>query len=282
MAKVEGINEVAIVGAGWMGSGIATICSLGGYPVTLVDLSQDVLDRCVMKIRHNLSWMLSVSEIDASELEAAIGQIRTSTTMVDGLAKADLVIEAVPEKLETKQDVFAKMEAVTRPDTILATNASGIPTTEVAALVKRQERTVGLHVFEPPFVLRAVEVIKGDKTSDETFDTTVAFVESIGSVPVRVFKDRRSFVINYLQQAMRRAAADLVEAGVTTDEDILKAARYSFGPKLAAIGPVTSRGGIDRDSQYDTESLDEMGKRSLEMLPIVRAARSLDELSRPS
>ena len=79
MQKVEGINEVAIVGAGWMGSGIATICALGGYPVTMVDLSQDVLDRCLMKSRHNLSWLLSAEEIDGSELEAAVGQIRLSS-----------------------------------------------------------------------------------------------------------------------------------------------------------------------------------------------------------
>jgi 3-hydroxybutyryl-CoA dehydrogenase len=198
--------------------------------------------------------------------------------MADGLPRAQLVIEAVPERLELKQDVFAHMEEAARPGTVLASNASGLPTTQITERCKRPEDTVGLHVFEPPFILRAVEVIRGERTSDETFKKTVAFVESIGSVPVRVLKDRRSFVINFLQQAMRKAAVELVEAGITTEEDILRAARHSFGVKYVAMGPYSSRGGIDRENQYDPAALEEMGRRALEMLPVIRAARSLDAI----
>ena len=276
MAKIEGINEVALVGAGWMGSGIATVCALGEYPVTLVDMSQDIIDRCLKKIRHNLDVLVAAEETSPADADLAIGRIRTSLSMADGLSRAELVIEAVPEKLELKQDVFAKMEAVARPGTILASNSSGLPTTQIAALCARPEQVVGLHVFEPPFVLRAVEVIRGERTSDETFEKTMAFVYSVGSVPIRVLKDRRSFVINFLQHAMRQAAVELVEAGVTTEEDILKAARYSFGVKYVAMGPYSSRGGLDRETQYEPESLEEMGRRALEMLPVIRAARSLD------
>jgi 3-hydroxyacyl-CoA dehydrogenase len=280
MAKVAGIDEVAIVGAGWMGSGIATICALGGYPVTLVDLSQEILDRCKAKVRHNLDLLVSVDETTSKEADAAISRIGKATSMQTGLSRAGLVIEAVPEKLDLKQEVFARMEEAARPGTILASNASGLPTTEIAARCNHPEMTVGLHVFEPPFVLRAVEVIRGEKTADDTFRRTYDFVESIGSEPVRVLKDRRSFVINFLQQAMRRAAAELVEAGVTTEEDILRAARHSFGVKYVAIGPSSSRGGIDREHQYDPDQLEEMGRRALEMLPVIRAARTLDQSER--
>jgi enoyl-CoA hydratase/3-hydroxyacyl-CoA dehydrogenase len=280
MAKIAGIDEVAVVGAGWMGSGITTICALGDYPVTLVDLSEDILERCVRKVRVNLDLLVEAGEVSAADAGRASARIRTSVSMADGLSRADLVIEAVPEKLELKQDVFVKMEEAARPGTILASNASGLPTTQIAERCKRPELTVGLHVFEPPFILRAVEVIRGDRTSDETFETTVSFVESIGSVPIRVLKDRRSFVINFLQQSMRKAAAELVEAGVTTEEEILKAARHSFGVKYVAMGPSSSRGGIDRINQYDPEALEEMGRRALEMLPVIRAARSLDNPAR--
>ncbi|MSQ24325.1 MAG: 3-hydroxyacyl-CoA dehydrogenase family protein [Chloroflexi bacterium] len=276
MTKVAGIDEVAIVGAGWMGSGISTICALGGYPVNLVDVSQEILDRCVGKIRANLDLLVEADEVTAADADAALGRIQPTTSMADGLGRSQLAIEAVPEKLEIKQEVFVKMEAAARPGTILGTNSSGLPTTDIAALCNRPEQIVGIHVFEPPFVLRAVEVIRGQRTSDDTFEKAVAFVESVGSVPIRVLKDRRSFVINFLQQAMRKAALDLVEAGVTTEEDIIKAARHSFGVKYVAMGPYSARGGVDRANQYEPEALEEMGRRALEMLPVIRAARTLD------
>lgn len=281
MATSPGISEVAIVGAGWMGSGIATVCALGGYPVNIVDVSPDILDRCVTKIRSNLDVLVSAKEISAADADRAMGRIRKAASMADGLSTVDIAIEAVPERLELKQDVFINMEAAARPGTILATNASGIPTTEITARCERPERTVGFHVFEPPFVLRAVEVIRGERTSDDTFERTVAFVESVGSVPIRVLKDRRAFVINYFQQVARKAAVDLLEAGVTTEEDILKAARYSFGVKFVTMGPYEHiRGGVDREFQYEAAWFEEMGRRALDMLPIIRYARSLDHPAR--
>lgn len=276
MASTPGIMEVAVVGAGWMGSGITMVCSLGGYPVNLVDLSQDILDRCLKKVRHDLDLLVEAEEISALDADQAMARIRTTSNLAEGLARSELAIEAVPENLEMKQDVFVKMEAVARPGTILASNASSTPTTQIAARCARPEQVVGIHVFEPPYVLRAVEVIRGERTSDETFEKAAAFVESIGSVPIRVYKDQRSFVINYLQGAMRKAADELIQAGVTTEEEILKAARYSFGPKYAATGPGASRVG-SREHQYEEEPLDEMGRRALLMLQVARAARNLDE-----
>jgi 3-hydroxyacyl-CoA dehydrogenase len=275
----HGIDEVAIVGAGWMGSGIATICALGGHPVNLVDVSSDILDRCATKVRSNLDVLVTAKEISSAAADRAMGRVRKAASMADGLSTADLAIEAVPERLELKQDVFVSMEAASRPSTILATNASGIPTSEIAARCEQPERTVGFHVFEPPFVLRAVEVIRGEHTSDDTFERTVAFVESIGSVPIRVLKDRRAFVINYFQQVARKAAVELLEAGVTTEEDILRAARFSFGVKFVTMGPYLHiRGGVERESQYEPEWFDEMGRRAQDMLPLIRYARALEDL----
>lgn len=277
MAKLAGINEVAIVGAGWMGSGITTVCSLGEYGVNLVDVSADILERCLKKVRQNLNVLVEANEISTSDTERAMRRIHTTTSLAEGLSRAELVIEAVPEKLDVKQDVFVKMEAVARPGAILASNASGLPTTQIAARCSRPEQVVGIHFFEPPIALPAVEVIRGERTSDETFEKAAEFVESLGRVPIRVLKDRRSFVINFLQGAMRRAVEDLIVAGVTTEEDILKAARYSFGIKFVAVGPVSSRGGMDTADQYEPEWIEEMNRRALAMLSITRAARDLEE-----
>ena len=277
MTKVPGINEVAVVGAGWMGSGITTVCSLGGYPVNLVDLSQDVLDQCLKKVRHNLDMLVVAEEITGFDVEQALAKIRTTTNLAEGVSRSELAIEVVPEKLELKQQVFVSMEAAARPGTILASNASGLPTTQIAEPCNNPEQIVGIHFFEPPIVLKAVEVIRGELTSDETFAKAVAFVESIGSQPIKIYKDRRSFAINFLQGAMRKAVDELIEAGVTTEEEIQKAARHSFGVKYAATGYGSSRGGIDREHQYEESSLDEMSRRALLMLPVARAARALDK-----
>ena len=277
MAKIAGINEVAVVGAGWMGSGITTVCSLGGYPVNLVDLSQDILDRCLKKVRHNLDMLVAAEEVSGFDVEQALARIRTTTSLADGLSRSELAIEVVPENRELKQEVFVNMEAVARPGTILASNASGIPTSQVAARCEKPEQVVGIHFFEPPIVLRAVEVIRGERTSEETFEKAVSFVESIGSVPIKIYKDRQSFAINFLQGTMRKAVDELIEAGVTTEKEIIKAARYSFGVKYVATGHGAARGGIDREHQYEEDSLDEMSRRAFLMLPVARAARGLEE-----
>jgi enoyl-CoA hydratase/3-hydroxyacyl-CoA dehydrogenase len=277
MTKIAGLEEIAVVGAGWMGSGITTVCSLGEYTVNLVDTSQDILDRCLTKVRQNLDLLVEAEEVSASDADRAFAGIRATTSFADGFARAGLAIEAVPEDLEIKQSVFEKMEAAAQPGTILASNASRLRTTHIAAKCARPEQTVGMHFFEPPIALRAVEVIRGERTSDETFEKALAFVDSLGWVPIKVLKDRDSFVINFLQGAMRKAVEDLVEAGVTTEDEVVKAARYSFGVKYVAQGPTSSRGGVDRAHQYEPEAIEEMNRRTLAMFPIAKAARTLED-----
>lgn len=230
------IARVAMVGAGEMGSGISTVCALAGYPVAMSDLSPQILDLCLKKVRRNLDILAEAGEITETQATEAIGRVRAAADLKDAVDGADLMIEAVPEQLELKQEVFANAEALTRPDAILASNASGLPTTEIAADCRTPERVVGIHFFQPPYILRVVEAIRGEKTSDETFETAVRFIDSLGSVPIRVLVDRRSFVINALQQAVRKEAAALLEAGIASRTDIEKAALYCMGIKYATYG----------------------------------------------
>ncbi len=234
------IQRVAIVGAGEMGSNIATVCALAQYPVAVSDVSREILDRSLQRVRRNLNVLAEAEEITKAEADAAMARVRPAADVRDAVADADLIFEAVPEKLELKQEVFLTVEAYAGGDAILATNASGIPTTEIAARCRQPERVVGIHFFQPPFVLRTVEAIRGERTSAETFDTAVRFIESLGSIPIRVQKDRHSFVINALQQALRKEAAALLEAGVASKEDIDQAAIHCLGPKYATYGMLRS------------------------------------------
>lgn len=236
MAVRTRINRLAVIGGGEMGSNISTVCALGGREVVIRDLSAEILDASRGRIERNLTSLIEAEEVTPTERDAALQRISTTSDLREAAANADLVIEAVFEDLALKQEVFKELESTAGEDVILASNSAGIPTSEIAALCAHPERVVGIHFFNPPFIFRAVEAIRGEKTSDETFDTAIGFIESIGSVPIRVFRDQRSFVINKMQIALQQVAAQLIKDGVTTAEDIDKAAQNSFGARYATYG----------------------------------------------
>ncbi|MPZ12980.1 MAG: hypothetical protein GEU73_00900 [Chloroflexi bacterium] len=285
--NAEGIERVAIVGAGEMGSNISTVCALAGYPVAISDLSREILDRSLRRVRRNLDVLVEAEEITRAQADAATARVRPAADLRDAAADADLMIEAVPERLDLKQEVFLNVEGLARDDAILASNASGIPTSEIAARCRRPERVVGIHFFQPPFVLRVVEAIRGEKTSSETFEAVVGFIESLGSVPLRVLKDRHSFVINALQQALRKEVAALLDAGVASKDDIETAALYCLGPKYSTFGLLRSgdltspmsplrRGEVNTSGlnyDYTKYGVDEaFRRRDLAMIELVKAA----------
>lgn len=234
------IKRVALVGGGEMGSNISTVCALAGRDVVIRDLTEEILENSRNRLLRNLNSLVEAEEITPAERDAALKSVSTTSDLRQAVSAADLVVEAVPEVLELKQAVFKELESFVPDDVILATNASGLPTTQIAALCEKPERVVGIHFFNPPFIFRAVEAIRGEKTSDETFEAAIAFIERIGSVPIRVFKDQRSFVINAMQMALQQVAAQLVRDGVTAPEDIDKAAQNTFGPRYASYGVVRS------------------------------------------
>lgn len=269
------IDNVAVVGAGWMGASISTVCTLAGYGLTATDVNDEALERFQKKVRWNLDLLAEAEEISQQQAEDAIARLRITTALADAVGLADLVIEAVPEDLAMKQGVFKSVEPLVRDSAVLATNASRIPTTQIASVCQRPERVVGIHFFEPPYVLRAVEVIRGERTSDETFERAVAFIESIGSEPIRVVKDRESFVINDLQGIIRRESMKLADAGVAEQGEIERAALNSFGIKIAALGQfktgrVKSQG---PGYEYSDEGLAEVKRRSFALIEVARAAK---------
>ena len=224
------IRNVFVMGAGAMGNGIAQVCAQTGISVVMCDLSQDLLDKAVKNINWSVSKFVEKGKISES-LDTVMGRIQTSTDY-DAAAEADLVIEAVFEKIEVKHEVFKKLDSVVGEKTILASNTSAIPITEIAAVVRRPEQFIGLHFFNPVPMMKAVEVIRGIATSDEAFQYGADFVRFIGKEPIMVNRDIAGFILNRINMLSNMEAYRLVEQGVATPEDIDKGMRLAFGRRM--------------------------------------------------
>ncbi|MEV4626215.1 3-hydroxyacyl-CoA dehydrogenase family protein [Micromonospora sp. NPDC049523] len=229
-------GRLAVIGAGLMGSGIAQVAALAGWQVTLRDLDDAATQRGLDGIRTSLERFASKGKIEAGEVEGTLGRI-SPTTDLDAAADADLVVEAVFERLELKQEVFRELDRICRPDAVLATNTSAIPVTQIAAVTKRPESVVGTHFFSPVPMMQLCELVRGYKTSDETLATARAFAEEIGKTCVVVNRDIAGFVTTRLITALVMEAVKLVESGVVSAEDLDIACKLGFGH---AMGPLAT------------------------------------------
>jgi len=201
-----------------MGSGIAQVAAQAGYEVTLNDLNHDLVARGMSVIEKNLARDVTKGRLSEEEKAAVLGRIEASTSLADA-AEADLVIEAVVENMEVKCAVFRELDKVCKPETILATNTSSLPITELAAVTKRPEKVIGMHFMNPVPVMKLVEVIRGLATSDETFAVVKETAEKMGKVPVEV-NDSPGFVSNRVLIPMINEAIYCVYEGVATPEAV--------------------------------------------------------------
>jgi 3-hydroxybutyryl-CoA dehydrogenase len=236
-------GRLAVVGAGLMGSGIAQVAAQSGWQVTLRDIDDAATRRGVDGIRVSLEKFVAKGRLDAGEVEPVLDRI-TTTTDLAAVADADIVVEAVFERLEIKQEVFRELDKLCRPGAVLATNTSAIPVTQIAAVTERPESVVGTHFFSPVPMMKLCELVRGYKTSDETLATARAFAEEIGKTCVVVNRDIAGFVTTRLIAALVVEAVKLVESGVVSPEDLDTACRLGFGH---AMGPLatTDLTGVD-------------------------------------
>ncbi len=239
------ISKVFIVGAGLMGSGIAQVCAQASIQAFLTDISQEILNRALKNIAWSVSKFIEKGKVKES-LESIMGRIRVGTDW-ENASRADLAIEAVFEKLELKQEMFKKLDEVSGAETILASNTSAIPITEIAAVCKRPEKVLGLHFFSPVPMMEVVEVIKGVRTSEETMRAGVDFVRSIGKEPIRVESDVPGFLLNRINLVGYVEAIHLLEQGIGTVEDIDKGVRLAFGRRM---GPLETGDLVGLDVSY--------------------------------
>jgi 3-hydroxybutyryl-CoA dehydrogenase len=217
-----------------MGSGIAQVAAQAGWDVTLQDVTDAALDRGLRGIEHSVGRLVEKQRLTREDADAALGRI-TRTTHLEAVADAEVVVEAVFESLEVKAEVFERLDAICRPDAVLATNTSAIPITRIAAATKRPEAVVGTHFFSPVPMMGLCELVRGFKTSDETLQRAREFAEAVGKTCIVVNRDVAGFVTTRLIAALVVEAVRLVESGVATAEDVDTACKLGFGH---AMGPL--------------------------------------------
>jgi 3-hydroxybutyryl-CoA dehydrogenase len=222
--------KIAVLGAGLMGHGIAQVFALAGHDVTITDIIKASLDSAKWRIAANLRDLGD----DASALERVTPQPDLAAAVRD----AAYVVEAVAEDLPLKQKLFAEVERHVRPDTILASNTSVIPITAIMGGLKRRERALGTHWWNPPFLVPLVEVIGTEWTSPQAIEWTMALHAAAGKKPAHVKKDVPGFIGNRLQHALWREAVSLVECGICDAETVDTVIKSSFGRRLAVLGPL--------------------------------------------
>jgi 3-hydroxybutyryl-CoA dehydrogenase len=226
--------HVAVIGSGLMGSGIAQVAALGGWEVTLIDSDPRALERAGEAVEGSLGKFVAKEKIDAESARAARDRI-ASTTDLREASRAEIVVEAVFERLDVKQEVFGRLSEICGPETVLATNTSAIPITEIAAAATGPERVVGTHFFSPVPMMRLCELVRGMHTDDRTLARARAFAESAGKTCVVVNRDVAGFATTRLICALINEAASLVEDGVISAEDLDTACKLGFGHPMGPL-----------------------------------------------
>jgi len=205
--------NIAVIGAGTMGNGIAHTFAQSGYSVNLVDISQESLDRGMNTISKNLDRMIAKEKITTAQKEEVLSNITTFTTLSEGVQKVDLVVEAATENVDLKLKIFKDLDAATSDNCILATNTSSISITQIAAVTTRTEKVIGMHFMNPVPIMKLVEIIRGYNTSDETTATIMELSKKLGKTPVEV-NDYPGFVANRILMPMINEAIETLYNGV--------------------------------------------------------------------
>ena len=226
------IKKVIVVGSGLMGSGIAQVCAQAGIDVFLNDVSEEALDKAIKTIEWSVGKFIEKGKL-AEKKETIIDRITPVTDLDKDLSQdVDLAIEAVFEQLKLKQHIFKELDQLCASQTLLASNTSAIPISELAAVTHRADKVLGLHFFSPVPMMQVVEVIKGISTTDKATEIGKDFVKKIGKEPIMVNRDVAGFVINRINFPSSIEAMRLVEQGVASVEDIDKGLRLGLGRKM--------------------------------------------------
>ncbi len=230
---VPPISSVAVIGFGTMGSGIAQVCALAGLDVRVVEPSEAVIERDLAGIARQLDKAVAKGKLEQNARDDALARISTNTELSHAF-DAELVIEAIPERLDLKLDLLRTLDEHVSPDAVLATNTSALSVTEIAAATSRPERVCGLHWFNPAPVLPLVEVVRAERTDDETIARAYAFVRQVGKHPV-VCRDTPGFIVNRILLPIMSDVANLWEQGLASAQDIDDACRMGLN---WPIGPL--------------------------------------------
>jgi 3-hydroxybutyryl-CoA dehydrogenase len=234
--KADEVRRIAIVGAGLMGHGIAMEFALAGYEVALHDVTEERIQEALRRIQANLRMLTAAGLVSHDRAEPALNSIRGATVLRAVASDADIVIEAAFEDLSVKQQIFGELDRLCLPHTILASNTSSLMPSQLAAATKRPGKVMVAHYFNPPYLLPLVEVVRSQKTSEESITTVCEVLKKVGKRPVVIQKEVPGFVGARLQAALLREAASIVHKGIASPQDVDTIIKNSFGRRLAVAG----------------------------------------------
>ena len=245
-------RRIAVIGSGIMGSGIAQVLAVGGFEVALHDAMTTQLEQALATIQGNLARHVTAGRLEPSAAESALARVRRCTDLRDAAADVDLVIEAIVERLPAKQALFQELDELCLPTAVLATNTSQFSITAIAAATRRPDRVVGMHFFNPPPVMRLVEVVRGQRTSDETLETVRRLAARLGKEVV-LSADSQGFITSRVIAIVMLEAMRIVQEGVAEAADVDRACRLAFNWPM---GPIELADFVGLDTlQYSSEAL---------------------------
>ncbi|AGN02924.1 3-hydroxyacyl-CoA dehydrogenase [Salinarchaeum sp. Harcht-Bsk1] len=233
--EFEEINSIAVLGAGNMGHGIAEVAAMAGYEVTMRDIEEDLVQDGYDSIEWSLNKLAEKDQLTQEEADAALDRVTPVVDLGEAVGDVDVVIEAVPEVMDIKKEVYDEVEAHAPADAIFATNTSSLSITELSEVTDRPEQFCGMHFFNPPVRMQLVEVISGAHTSGETLDTIEELAEDFGKTPVRVRKDSPGFIVNRIAVPQMNEAAWLVHEGEATIAEVDSTTKHDVGLPMGAF-----------------------------------------------
>ncbi|MBQ42412.1 MAG: hypothetical protein CME15_08120 [Gemmatimonadetes bacterium] len=235
------LDRTAVIGGGLMGSQITLVLAQGSRETLLVSRTQETLDRAMENIRRYVGDLHRHDLLRGETPEAVLARIRPTTELETAVGSSEFVVESISENLEAKQEVFQRMDAAAPRATVLASNTSGLPITQLGERMVHQDRIAGSHFFQPAHIVPVLEVIRGDRTSDETMDRTCEIWKRLDRVTLRVNKDGPGFLVNRLQHAIIREAVHLLVTGVADADSIDRAVELGLAPRFTTAGPLKQR-----------------------------------------
>jgi len=223
------IKNITVLGSGIMGHGIAQVSAMAGYNVVLRDIEQPFLDKAMEKIKWSLDKLVSKEKISENERDEIFSRIKPIVDLKDAVHDCDLVIEAVPEIMELKKKVYAELDKVASDQVVFASNTSTLPITEIANTISRPKKFIGIHFFNPPQLMKLVEVIPGQETSDDNTNLTINLVKSVNKIPVTCRKDVPGFIVNRLFIPLVHEACYVMERQKIQQTEIDSAVKFKLG-----------------------------------------------------
>ncbi|WP_205761767.1 3-hydroxyacyl-CoA dehydrogenase family protein [Arthrobacter mobilis] len=262
--SISGIERILVVGSGTMGSQIGLVAALAGYDTTVQDISEPMLAKAKAELSARMDTSVAKGRLTVAEAEAALGRLFFSTDLESAAARADFVIEAATERLDVKEQIFARIGQLAPEHAILATNSSTLGSSKVAAATGRADRVCNMHFFNPALVMKCVEVVRHEATSQATVETTLELARRFGKEPVLINREIPGFIANRLMGAVQKEALALAAAGIASKEDIDTTARTALGHPM---GPF--------------ELMDMVGLDVIDFIAQATYAETGDEADRP-